>query len=357
MRRLVEPDRAAAVLTQIALRRRATGKFGERAGSLFLTPDGLEQATRASTAARRAARFAVQCRAVADLGCGVGADALALLDAGSGVVAVESDLATALLADANLDTVAGVHQVVAGDAVVEWARIRPETDGVFCDPARRTASGRTWRVEDLSPPWDFALSLLEPTRLTCLKLGPGIDRGLLPREAEVEWVSDAGTVVECAVWSGPGTDPGRRTAVVDGAELRATGADPVAVTGPGTYLWEPDGAVIRARAVDDLARVLGATRLADDIAYLTGTSMVETPFARAFEVRDVLPWDEKVLRAWVRDQGVGTLDIKKRGIDVDPAALRRRLKPRGSGAATLILSPTPSGAVALVCDRVRNGGG
>lgn len=223
----------------------------------------------------------------------------------------------------------------------------------FCDPARRTASGRTWRIEDLSPPWEFARSLLDGSRTACLKLGPGIDRGVLPPEAEVEWISDARTVVECAVWSGPGSIPGRRVAVVDGAELEVTGAGPVDVAPPGAYVWEPDGAVIRAGATDDLARQLGACRLDAGVAYLTSEDIASSSFAQAFAVREVLPWDERVLRRWVREHRVGTVEIKKRGLEVEPAELRRRLKPRGPEAVTIILSPTPTGAVAIIADRIR----
>ena len=63
-------------------------------------------------------------------------------------------------------------------------------------------------------------------------------------------------------------------------------------------------------------------------------------------------FDVKALRAWVRERGVGTLEIKKRGIDLDPAALRRTLKPKGKASATLMVTPTPAGARVLVCSRV-----
>ncbi|MFV0405535.1 MAG: THUMP-like domain-containing protein [Propioniciclava sp.] len=348
LRRLVDPDQAAVVLTQIGLRRRAVAKFGDRAEHLFFTPDGLEQATRAPVARRRAERFATRSRRVADLGCGIGADALALLDAGVEVVAVEADAATAVLAEANLATAGGCSQVIQQDAVTAWAGLRGSVDGVFCDPARRTGAGRSWRIDGLSPPWDFALSLLEESSTACLKLGPGIDRGLLPSTAEVEWVSDAGTVVECALWAGNVVMAGRRRAVVDGHTMTASSRSAVAITPPGAYLWEPDGAIIRAGAVDDLAQLLDASRIDSQVAYLTSDAVTPSPFARAFVLTEILPWNEKLLRAWVRDQEIGVLTIKKRGIDVDPAALRRRLKPRGVRAATVILAPTPAGALAML---------
>lgn len=398
LRALVAPGQAAAVLTQATLRRKAVAKFGRRAGRLFFTPDGLEQATRAPVAARRAARFAHLMAAaggralaapgsIVDLGCGLGADALAFADVGLEVTAVERDEVTAILAEANLaaaeppewETRATAVSaggpapptVVNGTAEAVWPGLSASAsrlvdpawpaDGrgaatamaVFCDPARRTASGRTWRVEDLTPPWSFVEALLDGGRVACVKLGPGVPHRIIPAGVWAEWVSDRGQVVECALWAGPGVQPGVRSAVVDGAELAvASMPEPAEVAPIGAFLYEPDGAVVRAGLVDELARLIRATRVASGIAYLSASWHMPTPFADAFAVREVLPYDEKVLRAWVRDRGVGTLEIKKRGIDVDPAVLRRRLKPKGSARATLVLTPTASGAAAVVCDRL-----
>jgi hypothetical protein len=85
---------------------------------------------------------------------------------------------------------------------------------------------------------------------------------------------------------------------------------------------------------------------------LTSDQLGSTPFATAFEVRQRLPFHLKALRAWVHDARIGVLEIKKRGIDVDPADLRRRLRPAGPNSATLVIFPTPRGAVAAVAVRV-----
>ncbi len=103
LRRNWTPGQAAAVLTQAELRRRAVTKFGEAAGRLFFTRDALEQATRSDVARWRAERLRdAGATQVVDLGCGIGADALAFAAAGLDVVAVEFDPATAVLAAANL---------------------------------------------------------------------------------------------------------------------------------------------------------------------------------------------------------------------------------------------------------------
>jgi len=158
------------------------------------------------------------------------------------------------------------------------------------------------------------------------------------------------------VWSGPGSAPGRRSALLWPQErLVATDAR-LEVRLVGAYVHEPDGAVIRAGAVGTLGERLGAGLLDAQIAYLTSDTLVSDPGATAFAVEEVLPYDLKRLRRWVREQGIGTLEIKRRGLDVDPVDLRRSLRPQGSGAATLLLSRTPEGAVALVVRRVAHQG-
>ncbi len=356
LRREWPPEQAAAALGQEALRRRAVAKLGDRAGGLFLTPDGLEQATRADVAAWRAARLAAAgATSVVDLGCGIGADALAFADAGLAVVAVELEPATAVLAEANL---AGRGRVQQGDAAALAPQLLADGAAVFLDPARRTAAGRSWRVADLTPPWDFATGLLNG-RIGCIKAAPGLPGGFIPEGVAATWVSHRGELVECSLWAGA-WPAGSRTAVLlpAGREL-AAGERRDPQPGPvGRYLYEPDPAVIRAGAGGALAGLLGAWAAAAGIAYLFADAPVATGFATGFEVLEVLPFDERRLRGWLREHRVGAVEIKVRGLDVDPAVLRRRLKPAGPGAVTLVLSPTVDGARALVARRLpRDAGG
>ena len=350
LRRRWAPGQAAAVLTQAELRRRAVSKFGDAAGRLFFTRDALEQATRSDVARWRAGRYvAAGATAVVDLGCGIGADALAFAAAGLTVVAVEADPATAVLAGANLG---GSGTVVCGDAVELAGDLLADGAALFADPSRRTAAGRTWRVADLTPSWAFVTGLLAG-RDGCIKAAPGLPSGAIPDGVATTWVSHRGDLVEASLWSGP-WPPGSRTAVLlpSGRELVAGERRDPPVGPIGRYLYEPDPAVIRAGALSALAEVLDARTPQTGIAYLSADTQRMTPFATAFEVLAERPFDERGLRRWVQEQGVGTLEIKVRGLDVDPAVLRRRLKPSGKVSATLVLTPTPSGARALVVRRL-----
>ena len=352
------PDLAAAALTQAALRRRGRTKFGEAAAGLWFTRDGLEQATRPEVADLHARRFvAAGVRRVVDLGCGIATDASAFVRAGLDVLAVERDPVTAAVARANLDVAVAAggdrvraEVVVADVAEVLAAGIEPGS-GVFADPARRDARGRVWRTQDFSPDLAPLLALADGERVLGLKLGPALPHALVPPDAEAEWVSHHGDVVEVALWSGPGSVPGRRSALLWPDRRLVAGPDRLDVRTPGAVVYEPDGAVIRSGAVAALGDRLGAGLLAEQIAYLTSDVLVETPFATAFTVERVLPYDPKALRRWVREAGVGRLEVKRRGLDLDPAQLRRELRPRGDASATLLLSRTPTGTVALVVHR------
>ncbi len=335
----------AAVLTQARLRRRAAAKFGEFAERMLFTEAGLEQATRLSVAAMHANRFRTAgLQRVADLGCGIGGDALAMAALDLEVTAVERDEVTAAIAAYNLApwSNARVTNVDATDFDLDGF------DGIWLDPARRTtASGATVRrsrnPEDWSPSLAIAFNCAE--RLpTGIKLGPGVDREIVPDSAEAQWVSVDGDVVELAVWFGALARPGiRRAATVIGphgsAELAAEAdSEDVDVRALGEFMYEPDGAVIRARLIGDLGRQIDAGMVSDGIAWLTSDAAVDTPFASRFRVKECIPYDVKALKRLVKAHDIGVLEIKKRGIDVDPAALRKTLAPKGKNQATIILT-------------------
>jgi hypothetical protein len=352
------PGLVAAVLTQAKLRKKAAGKFGEFASRMLFTEAGLEQATRLSVAARHAGRFrAAGLTRIADLGCGIGGDALAIAALDLEVTAVDADEVTAAIAAFNLAPFpsATVEQRRAEDVSLR------SVDGVFLDPARRTAghtdTDRLTDPDDYTPSLGFAYELATG-RSVGLKLGPGFDRDLIPSTAEAQWVSADGQVVELGLWFGALARPGiRRSALVirgdDAHELSAEADSEDAETGDlGEYLFEPDGAVIRARLIGDLARRLGGRMLGDGIAYITADEPAQTPFAAGFRILETLPFAEKDLKKALRARDVGTLEIKKRGVDVDPAALRTRLKLTGSRPATVILTRVGGKHTALLAERL-----
>ncbi len=334
------PELVAAVLTQSKLRRRARTKLGPFADRMLFTEHGLEQATRLPIAALHAQRFrAAGLLHVADLGCGIGVDAMAMAGIDLKVTAVERDEVTAAIAAYNLapwpeSTVINTDAEDIGIA---------EFDALYLDPARRSGARRLVDPADWTPSLDFAFEVARQ-KPTGIKLSPAIDRDLIPVDAEAQWISDAGEVVELGLWFGAVARPGiRRSALVIGphgaAELTAAEDSADAEVGQlGEYLYEPDGAVIRARLIGDLARRIGARMVSERIAWLTSDAAVDSPFAARFRVVEELPFDVKTLKRELAARRIGTLEIKKRGADIDPAELRKKLAPKGENAATLIIT-------------------
>jgi hypothetical protein len=336
----------AAALTQARLRTRAQAKFGPFAAGMLFTPEGLEQATRLSVAARHAQRFSSAGIArVADLGCGIGSDSMALATFDREVVAVDLNDVTAAVATVNLRHWPEA-EVRCEDAT---ATDLSGVGGAFVDPARRGADGR--RLLDPragSPPLQFVYDLAQRLPAVGLKTAPGIPHHLVPDGAEAQWVSVNGDVVEAGLWFGLTAREGiRRAALVLPAE-DDTSTLPVEVTdvglpepevGPiGAVLYEPDGAVIRAGLVGQVAALVGGRLIDRTIAYVTADHVVRTPLATAYAVEDVFGFQLKTLRTWLRDRGIGKLTIKKRGTAVEPDQLRRQLRLSGTREATIVLT-------------------
>ncbi|MCI2238769.1 class I SAM-dependent methyltransferase [Paenibacillus sp. TRM 82003] len=351
-----EPALVALAMTQARLRERAAAKLGPRAAGLLLTAAGVEQATRAVVAAEHARRFTTTgVRRVADLGCGIGADALAFTDAGLDVLAVDADPGTAAAAAANL---AGRGEVRCADVTAGVVDELGPGDGAWFDPARRTAGGRRLLdPEATSPPLSFVLATAARVPATGAKLAPGLPHELVPAGAEAQWTSVDGDVVEAALWCGPLARPGvRRSALVvrGGERSELDDADnPVPAVGAvGTHLHEPDGAVVRAGLVGAAARLLGGRLVDETIAYVTTDGPAASPFARSYAVLDVLPFGLKPLRRYLRERDVGPLTVKKRGTAVDPDVLRRQLALKGSTPATVVLTRVAGRQSVLVVEPV-----
>ena len=352
------PSLVATVLTQAKLRGKAVAKFGDFAERMLFTEAGLEQATRLPVAALHAGRYVrAGLTSVADLGCGIGADALAFAGAGLNVHAVDADEVTAAITTYNL---APFPEARVSHGTAEETDLS-DVESVYLDPARRTSghtnTSRLASSEDYSPSLDFAFGLA--TKLpTGIKLGPGFDRDLIPEGCEAQWISVNGDVVEVGLWFGSlGREGITRAALVmnsDGLHELTSAADSAdAEVGElGKYLYEPDGAVIRARLIGDLARSIGAHMLDEHIAYMSSDVVVSTPFASTFEVVEEFALDGKVLAKELKARGIGTLEIKKRGVDIDPAEFRKRLSLSGKNSATLFLTRLGERRVALLAQRV-----
>jgi hypothetical protein len=339
-------ERAGILVETVRLRRKAADKLPGTAEWLF-TDEALQQATAAVVAAHRARRLSGA--RVHDATCSIGTELAALADRAAYVVG--SDLDPVRLAMAR-------HNVGTGVQLLRADALRPVTRDtvVLLDPARRRGGRRTFDPREYTPPLDVALDTYADRDLV-VKCAPGIDFGALRRlgfDGEIEITSYGGSVREACLWSAGLTSTGvtRRASVLDrGEELTDADPDDCEVAPAGRWIIDPDGAVVRAGLVRHYAARHGLWQLDPEIAYLSGDRLPDG--VRGFEVFEQVAYQEKRLRQALAAHDAGTVEILVRGVDVDPDALRRRLKPRGGTAISVVVtrlgSGTASRATAFIC--------
>ncbi|MEU8889296.1 SAM-dependent methyltransferase [Streptomyces sp. NPDC048442] len=384
LRRDHPAELVSAALAQARLRQRAAVKFGAAdAHRMYFTPNGVEQSTRRSVADYRAARFrgltpGPSLSHVLDLCGGIGGDALAMARAGLAVTAVDLDPAACLAARANAQA---LLPDPAALTVVQADVLTYDLTGaqsLFIDPARRSgARGRIFDPEAYSPPLSFSIDAVRKVGTGAIKIAPGIPHELVPDDFEAEWISDNGDVKEAVLWHAPssqnqtqdqgqpqpqgqGQDQGhaqnrrivggarRATLLPSGATLVGRGLPNPDVRKVGRYLYEPDGAVIRAHLVAEAAEELEGGLIDETIAYITADALRPTPYATPYEITDQLPFGVKKLKALLREREVGILTVKKRGSAVEPEELRKKMKLSGKNSATVFLTRVAGAPTILI---------
>jgi THUMP domain-containing protein/RNA cap guanine-N2 methyltransferase len=338
-------DLVVDALAQHELRLRARAKFS-RAMDMFFTRAGLEQASAEVIAGHRLARYA-GAGLVADLCCGIGGD-LTALAAGRRVLAVDRDPLHLRMALANT----GVYGVAAGVTAVA-ADVRDASlrgvDAVFIDPARR-AGQRRLRAGDSEPPLAWCLGLADTVPRAGIKAAPGLPRDAVPPAWELEFIAVGRDLKEAVAWSPALATAATRATVLPGGHTLTPGAGgPVPVRAPGGFLLDPSPAVTRAGVVEDLARLAGAWKIDEQIAFLSADTAVHTPFARTLQVIDSAPWHQRSLPARLRALDVGAVDIRRRGLAGDVAELHRQLRLSGSRRVTLVMTRIQDRPWGLVC--------
>ncbi len=338
LREKTSPQHAAALTQTLFLRSKAGAKFS-RASEMFFTSDAAEQASAEIVTSYRARRFeAIKPKHLIDLCCSIGSDALPLADF-STITGIDLDPLRLKMAEYNFK----IYNKQARFIEADVTRLNPsefEADAFFIDPARRTENGeRIFDPNLYSPPLSEILRWQKAIPNACAKLGPGVDKSLLPRECEIEFISVNGNLREACLWFGDlaGKERNRATLLPEGISL--TGVNPViGCKNFGEYLIEPDSSVTRAGLVELLGSQINAWKIDPQIAYLSSDTITDNPFAACYQVYEYSEYNEKEIRKIIRERQIGNLDIKRRGSIIDPQMLRKKLKLKGKNSATLFLT-------------------
>ena len=358
LRKHTPAEKVAAAVRLAQARQKAALKF-ERGSLMWVDLKGVEQATAQSVAAHKARRFL--CGLVVDLCAGIGSDALALA-ARSNVLAVDLDqgMCRRIIYNAQVHGRADTILAIRGRA--EHFPI-PTGAWVHLDPDRRASRPRrASRLADYCPGPDFWNLLIDRVAAGAIKLSPAADFAthFAARNVEIELVSLRSECKEATVWFGELVSCRRRVTRLPENVTWTDSDNPnnhVATVGkPGRFVYDPDPSLPRAGLLDGFACADNLGRLADGIDYLTAEHLVSSPFLSAFELCEISSLDLKALKRLINKHEIGTLEIKVRGANVTPEALRAKLKPRGTRAATLLVLGGPRRTTAILAQRVSTGG-
>lgn len=338
-------DHAGILVETVALRRRAAAKFDEPGRWLF-TDEALQQATAAPVAAHRARRLAGS--RVHDATCSIGSELVALRGCAAQLLGSDLDPVRLAMAANNAEGV----DLCRADALAPVTR----DTVVIIDPARRTGGRRRFDPRAYTPALDAVLDVYRGRDLV-VKCAPGIDFDALTEmgfAGEIEVTSLGGSVREACLWSPGLTEPGirRRASMLEtGEQITDAEPDDCPVAEAGRWIVDPDGAVVRAGLVRHYAARHGLWQLDPDIAYLSGDQLPAG--VRGFEVLEQLQFQERRLRAALTARSAGALEILVRGVDVDPDALRTRMRLRGTEHLAVVIARLGSGpasrAWAFIC--------
>lgn len=348
----------AAAIRLAACRIRARAKF-TRADHMWLAPVALEQSTAELVARHKARRFEAG-SLVVDLCAGIGGDAIALAER-SNVLAVDADPGMCRRLAWNTAVYDVAQRVLPIQARAERFSI-PRGAWVHVDPDRRAAGrSRARAIAEYAPGLDFLRDVGRRCPAGAIKLSPASDFAAAfgDPEFEVELVSLNGECKEATVWFGAAATCRRRATRLpenvtwtnqDGG-WESMPMDEIKIAPVSSYLYDPDPALLRSGLLDAFARTHRLNRIAAGVDYLTGDSLIDSPFLAAFEVGSVHRLDLKQLRRLVVDQDIGPLEIKVRGLRLTPETLRGRLRARGTQPATLILTGGSGPARAILARR------
>lgn len=349
LRKRFPVDAVNSALELIELRKRAARKF-TLADRMFFTRESLEQSSGEVISSYRAERF-VEGSHVLDLACGIGGDTIGLARRCI-VTAVDNDPIRLEMARRNID-VYGLRDRVQF-VMADVTQIPLDADAAFLDPSRRANGRRVKSLKEMSPSLDFIHALVERIPECAVKLSPAADDDeLASLNAEIEFISESGECKEAVAWFGGLSRGGVSATVLPQRASVARGlASPAPVNPPAMYLYEPDSCVIRSHTVDELAGIIGAWRLDARIPYLSSDTLSITPFADAYEIVDSNPFNIKRLNAYLRDNDVGSVIIKKRGVPFEPEDVMKKLKLSGRREIILVFTRIGDKNWTLVCNRL-----
>jgi hypothetical protein len=360
LRRDANPEQAGAALALARLRLKAVNKFGTDAAMLFFTREALEQSSDPLVRRWRARNPTGETQPLVDACCGIGSDALAYAAAKWDVLGLDIDPVRIEMARLNAAALGLPARFDVADVREDARLLSPHLFKIFYDPARRTDDGRRlYDVERYEPPLSLIhtwLARREAVQIE-VKLSPGVEVAQVESYGgTLTFISVSGDLKEALLstnWQSIEHPHLVREAVLlteaGDYHWTHTGDADAPISEPSGWLIEPDPALIRAGLVQDAAMRFGGALLDESIAYITAERAPATPWGRAWQILDWIPFNLKKLRTYLRERGVGQVTVKKRGTAVTPEMLIPQLKLKGDASRTIVLTRFRGAQIVLIC--------
>jgi len=355
---------------QLELRRRSGPRFPDPTRWLW-TQRSLAQASDWWCAHYKASLFPADVNAV-DGCCGAGVDLVALCERGT-VTAIDRDPVLIALANANL----ALHGHGPAAAVGELPRDLPAASAdsmwLHLDPDRRAVDSverRLRKAEDYSPSLQESLEMARGYAAAMIKLAPA---SIIEPEVETAfrstvgltrcWLGNLGECRQQLLLTGNLASSSEvRSAVLCEPHTSAT-LEPLTIQGsrqdtvsgrekPLRYIYDCHAVLHASQLTMSWAKLADAEPLATSQGYFTSDAATCSPWAQCFEVLDVLPWDQRRVKRWLREHKVGEVEVKKRLLQLDANECQRQLRGTGDDKITLMITRLGERVRAIVARRI-----
>ncbi len=325
---------------------------------------------------------------VIDACCGAGADLVSLAKRGE-VMGIDSDPQMTHLAEDNARAHGYRVKVCTELLSSTW---QGEADWLSIDPDRRATGKRTTDADEFGPTLDDVLTIAQRMRGAIIKLAPStrISDELLSKVDALSqrvWLGNQGECRQQLLLTGElMRSPSRRAVLCEPATMvrrpgivsshlhlipdQAHDSNPIEFEAAANQFNSISCVDVPLRYLFDLHNVLHAAELqsawahennicclSDDHGYYTSDAPLDSPWAQAFEVLAVLPWDDRQLRKWLRNHCVGTVEVKTRAlqdhsISIDANACQRRYSSSEGEPLTLLATRVEGRIRGVIARRV-----
>lgn len=396
----------ATIMDYMALVPKFRDKFFEessRKGKFLLCDKlALEQSTAQDIGRWKAALWPSE-GSVNDLCCGMGGDSF-FLPAGLKVTGVDLDENRLAMYRHNMGVFAkevetvctDVREVAGNNSASSNSAGKECADYFTIDPARRAIEGENQRdLRNLTPTLEEVVEISKHYKGGMAKLPPGYPPAEIPDGTEILYLGGHSDCRECLVLFGAlAKNPDTVRAVIigkagnteaewsrkrdrsletldddlqekldrndslegkDRTYRTATSKSDLPLGEIGKYLAEPAPVLIRSHLFNAAATAHDADAhlISEGIAYVTSACPLPAPGFASYEVVAHTEIATGAVRNMLKENDVGKITLKLRGVKLDPDAEAKRLKPKGKNTAILFYTRARGEKIAILSTKTK----